>query len=181
MVRRPSVSSFAGDFAVEQSGEFASSVDQLQLPFGRLEGLGRNDLRETAYEIYFIVSRGATGMGGHVRHISHVSVEIAGNATPRFGGGAGGMSLVNSKLKSNLGLRTRRAVQVAATPGRPGTAAGKREKIQSRPKPANEIMQQQLGGNEIIDNRLRKMQSLLSSKPQVSIYMCVHLSFLILT
>jgi hypothetical protein len=180
MVRRPSVSSFVGDFAVEQSGEFASSVDQLQLPFGLLEGLGRNDLRETAYEIYFIVSRGATGLGGHVRHISHVSVEIAGNSTPRFGGG-GGMSLVNSKLKSNLGLRTRRAVQVASTPGRPGTAAGKREKIQMRPKPANEIMQQQLGGNEIIDSRLRKMQSLLSAKPQASICcvcMCVRIWFL---
>lgn len=168
MVRRPSVSSFGGDFAVEQSGEFASSVDQLQLPFGRIDGLNRNDLRETAYELYFIVSRGATG-GGHVRHISHVSVEIVGNATPRFGGGGGGMSVVNSKIKTNLGLRTRRAVQVASTPGRPGTAAGKREKMQLKPKPANEIMQQQLGGNEIIDSRLRKMQSLLSAKPQVII------------
>ncbi|KAJ4773578.1 Gls protein (DUF810) [Rhynchospora pubera] len=167
MVRRSSVSSFGGDFAAEQSGEFASSVDQLQLPFGRLEGLGRDELRETAYEIYFIVSRGATGMGGHVRHVSNYSnYEIAGNATPRFGGIGGGMTSVNSKIKSNLGLRTRRVVQVPATPGRPGTAAGRREKLHSRPKPVNEMMQQQLGGNEIIDNRLRKMQSLLSAKPQ---------------
>nr|CAD1830891.1 unnamed protein product [Ananas comosus var. bracteatus] len=96
---------------------------------------------------YFPASDAAGGGGG-------AAVEGGGG-----GGGAGsGMTVVTSRIKRALGLRTRRAA-----PMRPMGSPAAAGKVRQRPMTSAEIMRQQMGVTELSDNRLRKtlMRSLV--------------------
>ncbi|RWW49726.1 hypothetical protein BHE74_00044066 [Ensete ventricosum] len=168
--RRPSVVSFIDD--AEEDGA------ELEWPFGRLKDLTRDDLRATAYEIFFAASRSTPGFGGRATPSHHASdASSSGAATDAagrllyspggLGGSGGGANMaVTSRIKRSLGLRTRRAVYMrpmthlgspamspAMTLGAGGTSSGK---VKQRPMTSAEIMRQQMGVSEQRDNRLRK-------------------------
>ncbi|XP_062200461.1 protein unc-13 homolog [Phragmites australis] len=109
----------------------------LDCPFGRVDALRPVELRETAYEIFFMSCRSLGGPEGEVSS----SVAEAG---PR--GGAGG-SVLGSRIKKALGLRVRRlssgaqpmmgrTLSQTSGPASPGHAR--------RPMTSAEIMQQQM-------------------------------------
>lgn len=142
MGRRPSGSSLT-DFA------------DLQSPFGPIDPLSVDELRETAYELFFASCRSSPGFGGRTP-ITYYSDDGGGAG----GGGKGGANMaVVSRVKRGLGLRTRkvapptrmmRAVGPSGSPKKGKTAAA------MRPMTSAEIMRQQMGVSEVGDTRLRK-------------------------
>ncbi|KAL6844279.1 hypothetical protein ACP4OV_025952 [Aristida adscensionis] len=122
---------------------------ELRWPFGRLDSLSTDDLRESAYEIFFAACR-STSPGTRV---------TAGDRTPTraeaAAGGAKNMA-VTSRVKRALGLRARKA--------RPMVGAG----AGGRPMTSAEIMRRQMGVSEHSDGRVRKtlVRSLVG--PQLS-------------
>ncbi|XP_072995632.1 protein unc-13 homolog isoform X1 [Typha latifolia] len=133
---RPSSSSLADDPA-------ADAPELLQWPFGKLDGLDRDELREMAYEVFFTSCRSAPGFGGR-SPLSYIAAEGEGGG----GGGGGGLGFpgVTSRVKRVLGLRRRKA-------GPPLMRAGK---LKHRPMTPAEIMRHQMGVTEVSDSRLRK-------------------------
>ncbi|OEL27597.1 hypothetical protein BAE44_0011384 [Dichanthelium oligosanthes] len=113
---------------------------ELRWPFGRLDSLNQNELRESAYEIFFSACRSSTPAGTRP---SAAAGGRAGAATTATAGVAKNMA-VTSRLKRALGLRARktRPMVVAGAGGRPMTSA--------------EIMRRQMGVTEQTDGRLRK-------------------------
>nr|CAB3448445.1 unnamed protein product [Digitaria exilis] len=108
-------------------------TDELRWPFGRLDvGLSQDELRESAYEIFFSACR------------------CSSTATTRPSGAAGGAAAkttttnmaVTSRVKRALGLRARRTRAMVGAGGRPLTSA--------------EMMRRQMGVTEQTDDRLRK-------------------------
>ncbi|KAJ3682382.1 hypothetical protein LUZ60_014955 [Juncus effusus] len=102
------------------------SLIELDCPFGRLESLSRSDLRETAYELFFMSCRSSPGFSnrnGSLNYYSNSSSDNGsingGEVSPSGGGAIGGvgpkggtgMNMVNSKIKRMLGLKARRASQ----------------------------------------------------------------------
>ncbi|KAJ3693151.1 hypothetical protein LUZ60_012246 [Juncus effusus] len=160
MVRRASFSSFADNLLSEQPGDVADSQpDRLQWPFGQIDGLDRDDIREAAYEIFFAAPRSnATAKSKQLSHLMD-------NAGEGGGTKGGGLMVVNSRIKRTLGLRTRRAVQM--TPLRPASGASKKDgKMPMRPMTSAELMRQQMAVSEQSDNRLRKALSRTLVNPQ---------------
>ncbi|GAB2245483.1 hypothetical protein Droror1_Dr00000976 [Drosera rotundifolia] len=92
---------------------FQPDVD-LSWPFGKLEGLDRDDIREAAYEVFFTSCRSSPGFGG--RHAlafyssndSADGVGTSGSGSPGSSGrGTSGVGMVaNSRIKRTLGLKT---------------------------------------------------------------------------
>uniref|UniRef100_A0A7N0U3G2 Uncharacterized protein n=1 Tax=Kalanchoe fedtschenkoi TaxID=63787 RepID=A0A7N0U3G2_KALFE len=85
----------------------------LEWPFEKIPGLDNDDLRETAYEIFFTACRSSPGFGGRggaPNHYSSVSLDGSGAGdgggfgSPMKGNGVG-MAVV-SRVKRNLGLKT---------------------------------------------------------------------------
>ncbi|KAL7616610.1 hypothetical protein Lser_V15G02855 [Lactuca serriola] len=113
----------------------AAAVD-LSFPFGKIDGLDRDDLRTTAYEIFFTACRSSPGFGGrtggasfHVLNGGEVHTPLSPGSSspgspgsprsPRYGVGMAGMS----KTKKALGLKmlkrtpsTRRSISCGSNP-----------------------------------------------------------------
>ncbi|KAF5202271.1 unc-13-like protein [Thalictrum thalictroides] len=92
----------------------------LEFPFGKLDGLDQDDLRNTAYEIFFTSCRSSPGFGGGRNALSYYSATTTtqdtggGDGIGNYnsnGGGSGsgsrqGLLMGTSRLKRMLGLRT---------------------------------------------------------------------------
>ncbi|PIA36286.1 hypothetical protein AQUCO_03400291v1 [Aquilegia coerulea] len=92
-----------------------SSIDfetDLEFPFGKLDGLDQDDLRNTAYEIFFTSCRSSPGFGGGRNALSYYPATTQdngggdgiGNNNNNNGGRQGLMG--TSRLKKMLGLKT---------------------------------------------------------------------------
>ncbi|GJM84778.1 hypothetical protein PR202_ga00482 [Eleusine coracana subsp. coracana] len=138
-------------------GDLDFAAANLDCPFGRVDALGPVELRETAYEIFFMSCRSSgvptPARGGAAD--GEVSSPVAG-AGPK-GGGAG--SVMGSRIKKALGLRARRlssgtqpmmgrTLSQTSGPASPGRAR--------RPMTSAEIMRQQMRVTEQSDARLRR-------------------------
>ncbi|KAJ4784392.1 Gls protein (DUF810) [Rhynchospora pubera] len=185
MGRRRSGSSVSRSDTEPDSFPDVATVE-LDCPFGRIETLSRSDLRETAYEIFFMSCRSspnfnATRSGPMTYHSN--SSDSNGEVSPSGGGliggvgpkGGTGMNMVNSKIKKVLGLKARRASQpmtrtksqssvssgMVGSVGLVGAAVTANSVPSSpgkgrRPMTSAEIMRQQMRVAELSDARLRK-------------------------
>ncbi|CAJ2627988.1 protein unc-13 homolog [Trifolium pratense] len=145
--------------------------DNLEWPFGNLAGLNADEIRETAYEIFFTSCRSSPGFGG--RH----ALTFYSNHENNGGSGDGGkvnqvVTKPTSRVKRALGLRlikrstSRRIVGggvVSSMPSSPvgGSASPISHTVPPpsrprRPMTAAEIMRQQMKVTEHDDNKLRK-------------------------
>ena len=137
--------------------DFAAA--DLESPFGSVDALGPVELRETAYEIFFMSCRssGAAPSRGNGSGAAdgEVSSPMAG-AGARGGGGGG---VMGGRVKKALGLRPRRlslggqpmmarTLSQTSGPGSPGRSR--------RPITSAEIMRQQMRVTDQSDARLRR-------------------------
>ncbi|XP_072963240.1 protein unc-13 homolog [Typha angustifolia] len=143
---------------------------ELECPFGRLEAFSRADLRETAYELFFMSCRSSPGFGGGGcrngplnYYPSTGPAENGGEGSPTGGGprGGTGMMLVNSRIKKALGLKTRRSSVLMRTMSHSNATTGSGVPTCSlgkvrRPMTSAEIMRVQMRVTEQSDGRLRK-------------------------
>lgn len=131
-------------------------TNNLVLPFGKIERLSHDDIRETAYEIFFTACRSSPGFGGRQTHSFPLNNEKSANVV---------MS-PTSKVKKALGLKmlkrspSRRMVS-GSNGGSPVGGGGSpyHHSMSSRPRrpmTSAEIMRQQMRVTEHNDNRLRK-------------------------
>ncbi|TKY46075.1 DUF810 protein [Spatholobus suberectus] len=124
----------------------------LSWPFPELEGLDHDDIRETAYEIFFTACRSAPGFGGR-NAITFYS---------KHEGSGGGTSLPasqTSRVKRALGLRMLRSSlpQRMSAPVSPVTDRSPRSRaVPRRTMTMAEVMRLQMGVSEQSDSRLRK-------------------------
>ncbi|XP_059630120.1 protein unc-13 homolog [Cornus florida] len=102
---------------------------ELAWPFGELEGVEADDIRETAYEIFFTACRSSPGFGGRNTLTYYSSSEGGGDGwVSGFGSGQGspgksglvGVS-TTSKVKRFLGLKTIRRSMSKRTISSPGS------------------------------------------------------------
>ncbi|KAJ1295243.1 hypothetical protein BS78_01G208600 [Paspalum vaginatum] len=133
--------------------DFAAA--DLDCPFGRVDALGPVELRETAYEIFFMSCRSSGPAPSRVGGVAdgEVSSPVA-SAAARGGGG-----VMGSRVKKALGLRARRlssgaqpmmarTLSQTSGPASPGRAR--------RPMTSAEIMRQQMRVTDQSDARLRR-------------------------
>ncbi|XP_020590020.1 uncharacterized protein LOC110031243 [Phalaenopsis equestris] len=165
----PSASSFS-DFTLSGTHDSDGGDADLEWPFGRIEAVDRDELRETAYELFFASCRSSPGFGGR----NPLSFYPSSHQQPSPEGGSPaanpgtGIMIGNSRIKRALGLRTRRGsppmrpisvhspspvVSVGGAVGGVSHGAGR---LKQRPMTSAEIMRQQMGVTEQSDNRLRK-------------------------
>ncbi|GFY82792.1 hypothetical protein Acr_02g0010320 [Actinidia rufa] len=160
------------------------TADDLPWPFGRLDGFDHDDLRETAYEIFFTACRSSPGFGGRNALTYYPSdggtaADGGGMVSPVKGNGVG--MAVTSRIKRALGLKmlrrsqSRRASSAGAGTGPSSPQAGGHVLHHGgaspgmaftvpqgaggrgrRPMTSAEIMRQQMRVTEQSDNRLRK-------------------------
>ncbi|XAR48942.1 hypothetical protein NMG60_11031936 [Bertholletia excelsa] len=154
----------------------------LQWPFGHLDSITDDDIRETAYEIFFMACRSSPGFGGRNGSISHHSGDGGGDGygSPTKKGAGNGVGMaVTSRVKKALGLKmlrrslstnTRRMSTIGGGGGAlsgqsspqgssPGTGIAftvPQSPRLRRPMTSAEIMRQQMRVTEQSDNRLRK-------------------------
>ncbi|XP_043705668.1 protein unc-13 homolog [Telopea speciosissima] len=159
-----------------------NAVAELDWPFGKVDGIDQDDLRETAYEIFFTTCRSSPGFGGRNALTYYPTAQESTEGGGGGGGGGGGSvgitratggGLVGmSRLKRALGLKTvkrlsfRRTVSMVGTPANPSSPRGLNSANISlsappptkfrRPMTSAEIMRQQMRVSEESDNRLRK-------------------------
>ncbi|KAG4997824.1 hypothetical protein JHK82_028596 [Glycine max] len=148
----------------------AASTVSLSWPFGKLDGLDADHVRETAYEIFFTSCRSSPGFGGR-----HALTFYSNHENNNGGGGEGGkqnqvVTKPMSRVKKMLGLKmlkrspSRRMATTggSSTPSSPVGAPGIPVSHTvppfrpRRPMTAAEIMRQQMRVTEHDDNRLRK-------------------------
>ena len=137
--------------------DFAAA--DLESPFSSVDALGPVELRETAYEIFFMSCRssGAAPSRGNGSGAANeeVSSPMAGAGAR---GGAGG-GVMGGRVKKALGLRPRRlslggqpmmarTLSQTSGPGSPGRSR--------RPMTSAEIMRQQMRVTDQSDARLRR-------------------------
>ena len=70
----------------------ATADSDLAWPFGKLEGIDSDDIRETAYEVFFTSCRSSPGFGGHnaiTFYSSHDNNNNNGGGDEGEGGGCG--------------------------------------------------------------------------------------------
>ncbi|XP_043690683.1 protein unc-13 homolog isoform X2 [Telopea speciosissima] len=149
---------------------------ELDWPFGKLNGIDQDDLRETAYEVFFTACRSSPGFGGRntINYYNTAAQEstegggVGGASSPRTnGGGLVGMS----RVKRTLGLKTIKRMSPKRMAASVGTASPSSPRgVNSpnislsvpppmrprRPMTSAEIMRQQMMVSEQSDNRLRK-------------------------
>ncbi|RVW28806.1 hypothetical protein CK203_096908 [Vitis vinifera] len=161
----------------------------LSWPFAKLDHLDRDDIRETAYEVFFTACRSSPGFGGRnaltFYSSDHSDGGVGGIGT--VAARANGVGMVpTSRIKRALGLKTlkrspsRRSLSggvgssggggsnpsspsSAHGPGSPRLAFTLPAGRTKRPLTSAEIMRQQMRVTEQSDNRLRKtlMRSLV--------------------
>ncbi|KAK4266192.1 hypothetical protein QN277_027152 [Acacia crassicarpa] len=150
--------------------EFPDKDNDIVCPFGNLEGLDQDDVRETAYEIFFTTCRSSPGFGGGRNALTfHSNHENGDSGKPNQV-----VSHPTSRVKRALGLKmlkrspSRRMVAggssgISSTPSSPSGQGGGSPLSYSapslrprRPMTSAEIMRQQMRVTEQSDNRLRK-------------------------
>ncbi|KAJ1383935.1 Munc13-like proteiny 1 [Sesbania bispinosa] len=163
----PSTSSSRVDYYHHQRRLDAVAADEIAWPFGKLEGLDADEVRETAYEIFFTACRSSPGFGGRHALTFYSNHDSGGND-----GGKSNQVVTKptSRVKKALGLKmikrspSRRmgSSGVSSTPSSPVAGAGSPLSNTlplyrpRRPMTAAEIMRQQMRVTEHDDNRLRK-------------------------
>ncbi|CDY53192.1 BnaAnng12170D [Brassica napus] len=141
----------------ESFSDMANSVvcpdTDLLWPFGKLDGLDRDEIRETAYEIFFAACRSSPGFGGRTAltfYSKHNGGDNQGDGAGGGGSGSGFGSLGRKEVVTTPTSRVKRALGQGAgfltvPPSRP-----------RRPLTSAEIMRQQMRVTEQGDTRLRK-------------------------
>nr|XP_043611336.1 protein unc-13 homolog [Erigeron canadensis] len=156
--------------------------NDLSFPFGNIDGLDHDDLRMTAYEVFFTACRSSPGFGTHTAvtlYLSDNGEHRPGSpgspGSPRSPRNGVGMS-VTSRTKRVLGLKmlkrtpTRRSNSCGSNPLSPSgysnncspkSPRGSFSTLPSRgttrrPLTSAEIMRQQMKVSESIDSALRK-------------------------
>ncbi|KAF8016548.1 hypothetical protein BT93_H1920 [Corymbia citriodora subsp. variegata] len=130
----------------------------LEWPFGELPGLEADDVRETAYEIFFMSCRSSPGFGGRSVLKFHPSMwnEPEPESTSSRANGVG--MAPSSRVKRALGLKmmnrtpSKKMALGSGSPPSPRGAAARPK----RPLTSAELMRQQMRVTEHSDNRLRK-------------------------
>ncbi|CAK7327299.1 unnamed protein product [Dovyalis caffra] len=136
MAQHSRCESFSGTLTISSSIDPADT--DLSWPFGDLEGLDKDDVRETAYEVFFTACRSSPGFGGGRNAINfysnhqhqHHDGDGAGTGSPtgRMGSGPVVVMSPTSRIKRALGLKmlkkspTRRMSAVGSGGG--GSAPG---------------------------------------------------------
>ncbi|KAG0454800.1 hypothetical protein HPP92_024092 [Vanilla planifolia] len=170
----------------ESEASVSSGDSEIDWPFGaRLDTIRRSELRETAYEIFFMSCRSSAGFNssgtrGGVAVIGsggEIVLDVTPTLPPSVVGpkGGTGMMVVTSKVKNTLGLKARRPPPMRAMNpmGLTSVAVGSpyvaipnspsRSMITHspgkirRPMTSAEIMRQQMRVTEQSDHRLRKI------------------------
>lgn len=154
----------------------AAAVDDLAWPLERLPGLNDDEVRETAYEIFFTSCRSSPGFGGRqaLTFYSNHENNVGGGGEGGAGKGNQVVTKPISRVKRMLGLKmlkrspSRRMTAGSSgggssTPSSPVGGAGSPLSHTvpplfrpRRPMTAAEIMRQQMRVTEHDDNRLRK-------------------------
>ncbi|MED6187179.1 hypothetical protein PIB30_074021 [Stylosanthes scabra] len=134
----------------------------LASPFIKLEDLSQDDIRESAYEIFFTACRSSPGFGG--RHILSIYANLQENEAKA----SHVVMTPTSKVKRALGLKTiKRSPSRRMVSGGMGTPSSPKNGCNSpmlhhhmlrprRPMTSAEIMRQQMRVTEHNDYRLRK-------------------------
>lgn len=136
-------------------------------PFGQIEGNGvdDDDIRETAYEVFFTACRSSPGFGGRSA-LTFYSRHENGN------GNGGGMSQVpvslTSRVKRALGLKMLRSsfsqrmvsrggwYSMPSSPVAGDSSPRSRVGLPRRAMTMAEVMRLQMGVSELSDSQLRK-------------------------
>ncbi|GLT42118.1 hypothetical protein SLA2020_161380 [Shorea laevis] len=117
MTHLPHRESFSGPLPGATATVTASSDTDLAWPFGKLDAIDRDDMRETAYEIFFTACRSSPGFGGRNALTFYSSHDHFGNGDGGSGSGsvspgspsgrANGVvtTTPNSRVKRALGLK----------------------------------------------------------------------------
>ncbi|KAL5066965.1 hypothetical protein RYX36_017852 [Vicia faba] len=138
-------------------------TNNLVSPFGKLERLSLDDIRETAYEIFFTACRSTPGFGGRNAHSFHSNNNQNESKPSQV------VMSPTSRVKKALGLKMiKRSPSRRMTSG--GNSGGPSSPIGGgspyhhsmlsrprRPMTSAEIMRQQMKVTEHNDNRLRKI------------------------
>lgn len=138
-------------------------TNNLISPFEKLERLSQNDIRETAYEIFFTACRSSPGFGGRNAHSFHLNSNLNENKSSQV------VMSPTSKVKKALGLKMlkrspSRRMTSGGNSGGPSSPIGGASPFNTymsvfrprRPMTSAEIMRQQMRVTEHNDNRLRK-------------------------
>ncbi|KAL2334964.1 hypothetical protein Fmac_016177 [Flemingia macrophylla] len=125
----------------------------LAWPFGELEGLDHDDIRETAYEIFFTACRSSPGFGGR-NAITFYSKHDGNNG----GGTSPAPALQASRVKRALGLKMLKGSlsQRMMWPTLPTDQSPRSRGAPRRAMTMAEVMRLQMGVSEQSDSRLRK-------------------------
>ncbi|CAN6314116.1 unnamed protein product [Urochloa humidicola] len=114
----------------------AAAVEAVECPFGSVDGLSRAELREAAYEVFFMSCRAAGGRGGGGLNYYPAGGGDGDSGSPTIGAGprgGTGMNVVSSRVKRALGLKARRPSQpttvrsMSSAPGSPGRMRAMRD------------------------------------------------------
>ncbi|KAL9996950.1 putative protein unc-13, mammalian uncoordinated 13, domain 2 [Helianthus debilis subsp. tardiflorus] len=156
------------------------AANDLSFPFGNIDGLHPDDLRTTAYEIFFTSCRSSQGFGSRTgitvypfESRDHRSRSPGSPGSPRSPRSP--CNGVTSRIKKSLGLKmfnrtptTRRSYSCGSTPfspsgynNSPRSPRGSFSTLPSRstirrPLTSAELMRQQMKVSEDSDNRIRK-------------------------
>ncbi|KAF0894054.1 hypothetical protein E2562_033933 [Oryza meyeriana var. granulata] len=139
--------------------DFAAA--DIDCPFGRVEALGPVELRETAYEIFFMSCRSSSSGGNNAGGARGGAMEgeVSSPVAGARGGGGATAAVGGSRVKKALGLKARRssssaqpmmARTLSQTSGPASPGRGR------RPMTSAEIMRQQMRVTEQSDARLRR-------------------------
>ncbi|XP_020174209.1 protein unc-13 homolog [Aegilops tauschii subsp. strangulata] len=134
--------------------DFAAA--DLECPFGGIGALGSVELRETAYEIFFMSCRSSGGAAASSPGTRGGGASEGEVSSPVAGAGArGGSAVMSSKVKKALGLKPRRSAptMVRTSSQNSGPVSPGRTR---RPMTSAEIMRQQMRVTEQSDARLRR-------------------------
>ncbi|KAG7028810.1 hypothetical protein SDJN02_09991, partial [Cucurbita argyrosperma subsp. argyrosperma] len=152
--------------------------NDLVWPFNKLDGIDRDDVRETAYEIFFTACRSAPGFGGRnaLAFYSSSNPENGGNGDGASGPKPNAVVMTpTSRIKRSLGLKilkrspSRRMSSGGSSGSNPSSPSSHGSNGSSpnfsftlpsprprRPMTSAEIMRHQMKVTEQSDNRLRK-------------------------
>lgn len=134
-------------------------------PFGKIDGLDRDDFREAAYEVFFTACRSSPGFGGRGIISYYNNLEEGGDGLGSGSPKPAGVGMaVTSRVKRALGLKmmrrspSRRTNSSGSNPSSPcaGSPRAPSTAVRRRPMTSAEIMRQQMWVTEQSDNRLRK-------------------------
>ncbi|KAG6500681.1 protein unc-13 homolog [Zingiber officinale] len=148
-------STISGGFSPPSGEAEEEDGGVIQWPFGRLDTLGQDEIKETAYELFFACSRSssvASGLRGAAARHSIDGAEAAAKA-----GSSASTSSAMSRVKEVLGLKARPAASIRTTLATSAATLPLPGKAKQRSMTSAEIMRMQMGFEEQTDFRLRKI------------------------